>query len=229
MPKVKAGAHPLAHRAARAKYLMDARPSAPATPRSRRASAACVAAPSSLVSPEMAQAAGYNPSAVPSSATIASASPFGRRMNPTLRRADRRARLLRQRPPSRLPLRRRRPRQPLGARPHGAEAIPFTRREGQGGGERAPEERDRLGQSSSTRASSPTSWSLQFRFAPQLRRVVRLAQLRAGVLAAARRQRRRRRAQTGPRTAREVHGPRWRNPIAQAKSTATSTSTPRPA
>ena len=96
MPKVKAGAHPLAHRAARAKYLMDSQALGPGNTAltARLGSLRGSAIEASLVSPEMAQAAGYDPSAVPSSATIASASPFGRRMNPTLRRADRRARLL---------------------------------------------------------------------------------------------------------------------------------------
>ena len=87
--------HPLAKRAARAKFLLDSGRLGPgnAALSARLAALRGSAVEASLVSPEMLQAAGVEPSDAPSAEAIRRASPFDRRMNPTLRASDRRARL----------------------------------------------------------------------------------------------------------------------------------------
>jgi hypothetical protein len=94
-PVAKPHRHPVAKRAGRAKFLLDSGRLGPGnTALSARLSALRGSAvEASLVSPEMLQAAGVDPSTAPSAAAVRRASPFDRLMNPTLRATDRRARL----------------------------------------------------------------------------------------------------------------------------------------
>ncbi|MBK7583008.1 MAG: zinc-dependent metalloprotease [Myxococcales bacterium] len=95
-PKPKPMHHPLAKRAARAKFLLDSGRLGPgnAALAARLSALRGTAVEASLVSPEMLQASGADPAAPPSAEAIRRASPFDRKMNPTLRAADRRARQL---------------------------------------------------------------------------------------------------------------------------------------
>jgi hypothetical protein len=95
-PTGKQHHHPLARRAARAKALLDSGKLGPgnAALSDRLTALRGSAIEASLVTPEMLQASGADPSAAPSAQTIRRASPFDRRLNPSLRASDRRARLL---------------------------------------------------------------------------------------------------------------------------------------
>ncbi len=95
-PTGKQHHHPLARRAARAKALLDSGKLGPgnAALSDRLTALRGSAIEASLVTPEMLQASGADPSAAPSAQTIRRASPFDRRLNPSLRGSDRRARLL---------------------------------------------------------------------------------------------------------------------------------------
>ena len=95
-PTGKPHRHPLAKRAARAKFLLDSGKLGPgnAALSARMSALRGSAVEASLVTPEMVQASGADPSVAPSAEGIRRSSPFDRRMNPTLRASDRRARML---------------------------------------------------------------------------------------------------------------------------------------
>ena len=95
-PTGKPHRHPLAKRAARAKFLLDSGKLGPgnAALSARMSALRGSAVEASLVTPEMVQASGADPSVAPSAEAIRRSSPFDRRMNPTLRASDRRARML---------------------------------------------------------------------------------------------------------------------------------------
>lgn len=94
-PAAKTHAHPLAKRAARAKFLLDQARLGPGNAALSERLGALTGSEieANLIAPELIQAAGADPTAPPSADTLRRASPFGRRMNPSLRAADRRARL----------------------------------------------------------------------------------------------------------------------------------------
>lgn len=95
-PATKQHRHPIAKRAARAKFLLDSGRLGPGNGAlsARLSALRGSSVEASLVTPEMLQASGVDPSSPPTADTIRRASPFDRRMNPTLRAADRRARSL---------------------------------------------------------------------------------------------------------------------------------------
>lgn len=95
-PKAKPGKHhPLAKRAGRAKFLLDTARLGPgnAALSARLAALQGSAVESQLMSPEMIQAAGFDPTGPVSADAIRRGSPFGHK-NPSLKRSDRRARRL---------------------------------------------------------------------------------------------------------------------------------------
>ncbi len=95
-PKGKPGVkNPLAKRAARAKFLLDGGRLGPgnATLSDRLGALRGTGVESQLMSPDMVQAAGFDPTGPVSADAVRRGSPFGH-MNPSLARADRRARRL---------------------------------------------------------------------------------------------------------------------------------------
>ncbi|MFO0547424.1 MAG: zinc-dependent metalloprotease [Polyangiaceae bacterium] len=91
----KQGLPPRAKHAARLKSLVDGGRLGPGNSAlsARLSALRGTELEASMASPEMVQAVGYDPTAPPSEEAIRRSSPFGR-MNPTIRRAERRARLM---------------------------------------------------------------------------------------------------------------------------------------